>query len=225
MRAAAGARTAPRRAFRAVRGRAPRAPGRIRAAAGRAQRERLRKREPDRSLTERWAHPPARGRCRRRRRGRLARPRRISPPSRGSGAVAAAAAAAAATPAAGSPHVSPLRGTAGAGAGASLPHGNGPVRSPQARRPPPPPLFPAHKHACVGTRPRTVPGAPAFPEAHRSGRHQATSSGPAALTLGAGGPGPAPAHCSTLAIPSSPQGSSYRGALNGVLAPPHLPLP
>ena len=145
------------------------------------------------------------------------------PPSRGSGAVAAAAAAAAATPAAGSPHVSPLRGTAGAGA--SLPHGNGPVRFPQARRPPPPPLFPAHKHACVGTRPRTVPGAPAFPEAHRSGRHQATSSGPAALTLGAGGPGPAPAHCTTLAIPSPPQGPSYRGALNGVLAPPHLPLP
>lgn len=55
--------------------------------------------KPDQSLTERWARPPARGR--RHRRGRLVRPRRISPPSRGSGTAAAA-------PAAGSPHVSPL---------------------------------------------------------------------------------------------------------------------
>jgi hypothetical protein len=61
-------------------------------------------REPasqDRSLTEHWARPPARGR-RRRRRDRPARPRRICPPSRGSGPAAAA-------PVAGSPHVSPLR--------------------------------------------------------------------------------------------------------------------
>ena len=202
MKAVAGGSTEPRRAFRAVSrtGGTP-GPARTREGPGSGRgtcvrsgragvgRERLRRREPDRSLTERWARPPARGR-RCRRRGRLARPRRISPPSRGSGAAAAA-------PAAGSPHVSPLpRNT---GRRRVTPPCQRPRRVPETGPLPLSPA-PAHKHTRVGTRPRTVPAPPGFPEAHRIGRGQATSSGPAALTL-VGVPGPAPAHSATLAVP------------------------
>lgn len=114
------------------------------------------------------------------------------------------------------------RGTAGAGA--SLPHGSGPVVSPQAR-PPPPPLYPAlaHKHTRVGTRPRAVPVAPGSLEAHRSGRCQATSSGPAALTPG-GVPSLAPAHNRTLAFFCPSLGSAYCRVTDQPL-PSTLPLP
>lgn len=74
------------------------------------------------------------------------------------------------------------RGTAGAGA--SLSHGSGLVGSPQAGPPLPQSLEQASRHTRVGTRPRAVPAAPGSRESHRCGRCQATSSGPAALTLG-----------------------------------------
>lgn len=126
------ARAEPRRAFQAVRGlRGTLVPARTRAESKAAAREgvsgaaKLPSRsanerasprtrgesssgggQPDRSLTVRWARPPVQGR---RCRGRLARPHRISPPSRGSGDAAAAALAA------GSPHVSPLPRNSGRG--------------------------------------------------------------------------------------------------------------
>lgn len=107
------------------------------------------------------------------------------------------------------------RGTAGTDT--SLPHGSGPVVSPQARLPPPPPSpAPAHKHTRFGTRPQAVPAAPGSPEAHRSGRCQATSSSPAALTPG-GVPSPAPAHNRTLAFFWPSLGSAYRGVADRFL--------
>lgn len=86
----------------------------------------------------------------------------------------------------------------------------GPVGSPQARPPPPLSRAPAHWHTRVGTRPRAVPAAPGYPEAHRSGRCQATSSGPAALTPG-GVPSPAPAHNGALAFSCPSLGTAYHG--------------
>lgn len=57
-------------------------------------------------------------------------------------------------------------------------------------------------------RPRAVPAAPGSPESHRSGRCQATSSGPAALTPG-GVPSSAPAHDRILAFPGPSLGPSH----------------
>lgn len=143
-----------------------------------------------RSLTERWARPPARGgRRRRRRRGRLARPRRISPPSRAQEPPPL-------PPPRGLLMSRRCRGTAGAArhspmaAASSVPAG----RAAAAPEPP-------HQRDRVGTRPRAVPGAPGSREVHRRGRCQATSSGPAASTPG-GVPGPAPAYRSLAAPPS-----------------------
>lgn len=150
--------------------------------------------QPDRPLTVRWARPPGRGRRRRRRRrGRLARPRCISPPCRGSGDAAAAAALAA-----GSPHVSRLPRNSER-RDVTLPWQRPPwfTADEAGAATVPETCPPAHAHRA---RPRAVPAAPGSRESRRSGRCQATSSGPAALTPG-GVPRSAPAHNGTVAFP------------------------